>query len=739
MVRSHLGQSWFAHPVRRSLICCGAALLGTGLAVLFTLAVVSCADGSAPSRAVPPEANFERDDPPGGGGERMASSQPLTIPFPRLGMWWPDPWEQPITDIARYDWVILGDYASEFITPLKTLNPDIMLLNSTNACELSYNPDPDAEAWENRAVRAIPPAWFLTQVGSQLTADADAPATTFHVAAVTATDGISVYELFVVSDTVLVEGESVYVEAVDPAAKTLTVRRGYVRPAAPHPVGARVTAHVTFWPNSWLLNLSTLCPTATVSPTVGPETWSEYNARVAADLLSDPLWDGILIDRSDPDESWLIGNSTARTIDPDQSNTLLTDYTTFDAAWNAGLRQYEEAVRAAVGPERIIFVNWGMANYDLLNGNNFEGFPMDDGTAYGTPWQTMVFGPYENGSYFEWMEQARQPNLTTIETYEDNGGSDPTDEGGYDNPCDDPDFVPNYRKMRFGLTTALLNDGFFSYEINTNGHGSLCLLWFDEYDNAGQGRGYLGQPLGPAERAIAALPTPNLVSGGNFENLDDLDAWDLWADTGAGYSATLALDSSTAASGTASARISVTQAGGTGWQVAFSFEPAEVISATEYTLSFWAQADHDRSIDAWVQEGRSPWEVYLWLGSLPLTTIWQPYEVAGPATGSDAQAVLYFGLGETTGTVWLDNVRLQAGSRNIWRRDYTGGVVVVNATATTQTAALGETLHKISGTQAPAINDGRLVTQVVLPPRDGLILLRRPNPRLYLPLIIKRE
>ena len=41
--------------------------------------------------------------------------------------------EQPLSDIARYDWVILDDWASEFITPLKALNPDIMLLNSTNA------------------------------------------------------------------------------------------------------------------------------------------------------------------------------------------------------------------------------------------------------------------------------------------------------------------------------------------------------------------------------------------------------------------------------------------------------------------------------------------------------------------------------------------------------------------------------------------------------------------------------
>ena len=335
------------------------------------------------------------------------------------------------------------------------------------------------------------------------------------------------------------------------------------------------------------------------------------------------------------------------------------------------------------------------------------------------------------------MEQARDPNLTMIETYEEDGGPDPVGGGEYDNPCDDPAFVPNYRKMRFGLTTALLNDGFFSYEINTNGHGSLCLLWFDEYDNRGQGRGYLGQPLGPARRTIPSLPTPNLVSGGDFESQDDLDEWDLWADTDEGYSATLALDSTTAASGTASARVDVAQARGTDWQVSFSFEPVEVVSGTEYTLSFWAKADRVRTIDAWAQQASPPWDTYLWFGSFSLTTTWRFYEVAGVATGTDPEAILHFGLGEVTGTVWLDGVRLQVGNRNVWRRDYTGGLALVNATATTQTVPLEGTFQKISGTQAPAVNDGSLVTQVVLPPLDGLIVLRLMEPRLYLPLLLR--
>jgi hypothetical protein len=664
-----------------------------------------------------------------------ANGAPFNLAYPRLGMWWPNTWEQSAADIARYDWVIYGDWNKENLPAIKTLNPTQLMLNSTNACELSFNADPGAEPWENEDVLAIPPEWFLTQVGATLTQPVDAVTTIFYVSAITATDGSETYDLFIPGDTALIDGESVYINAVNEGAKTLTVQRGYVRPASSHPVGTRIAAHITFWPNSWLLNVSTLSPTAVVSSTFGAERWSDYNARRAIALMEDPIWDGLLIDRSDANESWLIGNSTARSIDPDQTNTLLSDYSAFDSAWSAGLRQYESKIRTAIGDDRIIFVNWGMPNYDLLNGNNFEGFPDEEATAYGTAWGTTVFGSWqEKGSYFDWLEQAQQPNLTTIETYEDDSSPDATGDGSYDNPCEHAGFTPNYRKMRFGLATALLNDGFFSYEINTNGHGSLCLLWFDEYDNTGAGRGYLGQPLGAAQRAIPSLTTPNMVSAGGFESMSDLDQWDLWAYTDEGYSATLTLDSTTAAIGSASAKIDVTQTGGVGWRVSYSFEPFSVISGTEYTLSFWAKADSERPIAAWVQQTEDPWDIWLEYETFSLSDTWQYYEFSTVATGSDPAAGLNFGFGQQTGAVWLDDVRLQQGSRDVWRRDFSGGLALVNATMTLQTIPLGEYYRKIDGSQAPLVNDGDIIDEVTLPPHDGLILIRFKN-RVFLPVI----
>ncbi len=217
--------------------------------------------------------------------------QPLAIPFPRLGMWWPNPWEQSLDDIARYDYVLLTNDQKEFVTPLRSRNPDIILLNSTNACELSYDWPDSADFAE---ILKMPPEWFLTQVGSTLTQSVNATETTFHVAELTISDGSTTYPLFVVGDTVLIDGESVVVTAVNTASKTLTVQRGFVRPAGPHGTGTRIAAHITFWPGSWLMNMSMMSPTGVADSEVGSERWADYHARRGVRLLSYSGWDGIL-------------------------------------------------------------------------------------------------------------------------------------------------------------------------------------------------------------------------------------------------------------------------------------------------------------------------------------------------------------------------------------------------------------------------------------------------------------
>ena len=675
--------------------------------IILLLLLILTACSISPST---PDRTFFPSTPHISSPTRTSPTGPL---YPRLGMWWPNLFDQSLEKAARYDWVILGNWQKEFVGPLSELNPHMRLLISTSASEVDFNPkDPSV----NTYLQAIPPEWFLTQVGTNLRENVDDTQTILPVAAVKAGN----IDLFVAGDTALIDGESVYIEAVDTVALTLTVRRGYVRPASVHAAGTRIAAHISFWPNSWLLNVSTLSPKGIADPAIGSEHWVDYNARVGAQLLADPRWAGIFVDSAGRNESWLIGNSTARSIDPDQSNRLLTDYSAFDTAWNEGLLLYLDKLRTAVGPDHIIYLNGGIPQDTAVNGRDFEGFPNDQDPL---TWHAHMFGPYPTGSYFDWMAIARQPNLTTIETYEDNSHPAPNNTSGYNNSCNNSTFVPNYRKMRFGLTSTLLNDGYFSYEMNTDGHGSLCLMWFDEYDNAGSGRGYLGYPLGDAQRLVTALTSPNQIKFGKFESSKDFSTWLTLPNEGKAISVNL--DKSNPAKGTFSARLDTMQIQGEIRHPTFSYAPISVTKDKEYTLSFYARAEKPRTINVWAEQDGQPWDARLSYGEFSLTKEWQKFELPVTSKADDQQARLVFGLGGDIGSVWLDEITLQEGNADLWRRDYDHGIVIVNATSSTATIALDNTYVKINGSQDRSVNDGSQVDKVTIAPHDGIILLRQ--------------
>lgn len=61
---------------------------------------------------------------------------------------------------------------------------------------------------------------------------------------------------------------------------------------------------------------------------------------------------------------------------------------------------------------------------------------------------------------------------------------------------------------------------------------------------------------------------------------------------------------------------------------------------------------------------------------------------------------------------------------DVWRRDYTNGIVLVNATGVAQEIDLGGDYEKIIGKQDSGVNNGAIVNKVRLPARDGLVLRR---------------
>lgn len=61
---------------------------------------------------------------------------------------------------------------------------------------------------------------------------------------------------------------------------------------------------------------------------------------------------------------------------------------------------------------------------------------------------------------------------------------------------------------------------------------------------------------------------------------------------------------------------------------------------------------------------------------------------------------------------------------SVWSRDFQEGKIIVNATTTSHTIDLGEDYEKINGTQDRSVNNGRIVSEVTVGPKDGVVLTR---------------
>ncbi len=80
-------------------------------------------------------------------------------------------------------------------------------------------------------------------------------------------------------------------------------------------------------------------------------------------------------------------------------------------------------------------------------------------------------------------------------------------------------------------------------------------------------------------------------------------------------------------------------------------------------------------------------------------------------------------LGTATGPAVSQSNR-PAFQSDVWRRDFTNGVALVNPTGAGQTVDLGGEYEKIIGKQDTAVNDGSIVSQVYIPARDGIVMYK---------------
>lgn len=200
------------------------------------------------------------------------------------------------------------------------------------------------------------------------------------------------------------------------------------------------------WPNTRALNLNT--------------DWVPYLASHVKDVvMASGYWDGVYFDEVQDSISWVGDvdvNRDGKTDSASQADTL----------WAENYKKLFQTTREMIGNEYIIMTN-GSSNPDFfpyVNGRMFETFPSSHNTL--TEWKGMV------GEYQKVETGVSYTPVTMINVNTDNTG-------GQGSRID-------YQAVRFGLTTTLLGNGYFSYDEGTYNHATL---WsYDEFDT------YLGAP-----------------------------------------------------------------------------------------------------------------------------------------------------------------------------------------------------------------------------------------------------
>lgn len=207
---------------------------------------------------------------------------------------------------------------------------------------------------------------------------------------------------------------------------------------------------ITWWFNSWLLNATDS------APQVNGERWNDFLPRfVSEKILLSGLWDGVFYDNTWDNFSYFVGTEVDLNGDgaPESREVV-------DQSFRAGITKIVERTRALAGREIIVAGNGGGVFYPALNSMMFENFPV-----YG--WAGAMRG------YREIESQSRAPAFGLIQSNTGNTGND-----------------RDYARMRLGLTSTLLEDGYYAFDFGDRDHGQTW--WYDEYE------AYLGSPTGEA-------------------------------------------------------------------------------------------------------------------------------------------------------------------------------------------------------------------------------------------------
>jgi hypothetical protein len=469
------------------------------------------------------------------------------------------------------------------------------------------------------------------------------------------------------------------------------------------------------WPGTALINMTDRC-------SEGPQgSWRSYLARRIEHLMAArPVLNGVFLDNFWRAIAWQQGklievdSDCNPTLNPAGCDGVADPPAELDSLWNQALRDFARDVRShfdrletspGSGTPLAILTNGASDYFPWVNGTMHERFPSrntpaDPGNPYGYNWHhEMTDG---EAGYLTAQFSSRPYNVQIMNAMWD---------GTVDAPTPSPEFE---RHKRFTLCSTLLGDGYYSLDAEP-GHGSVW--WEPEYDGGGIGKGYLGYPVGPARRVATPLGVEQLTNG-SFSSTQLP-----WRSQGDRCFGVFSLDNRILRSSPGSARLDVTNlTPGGGFKL---YQNVPVFGGTAYTLRFWARASVPQEMLVQLYSTACIDDRCMTDQRVQLSTIWQFFEVSFVSTGH-AQAGLNMFV-NTEGSVWIDDVSLRPGDRNIYIREFDRGVVLLNYTTSTQRIPLDGTYYRLRVPGSP-VWDGAPVNIETVPPSDGRILMRTPRP-----------
>ncbi|MFA5188177.1 MAG: putative glycoside hydrolase [Patescibacteria group bacterium] len=212
--------------------------------------------------------------------------------------------------------------------------------------------------------------------------------------------------------------------------------------------------HVAWWPKTWMIN---------VTNSNAKEAWNDFLPQlVYNNFLTNNDWDGVFFDNVWDNVSWL-----NKPIDTN-NDSLADSPALMDQRWQEGITKVLTAIKK-LAPDKIIVINANSNNYNnLLNGRMKENFP-NQSEGYWT-------GAMKN---YLTSQVGYQPQYYIINSNTKNTGS-----------------KDDYRNFRFGLTSTLLGNGYYSFDYGDQGHTNVW--WFDEYNF------FLGKGVSDPKNLLAA-------------------------------------------------------------------------------------------------------------------------------------------------------------------------------------------------------------------------------------------